>query len=113
MDLKITVDKKEYEIPELTAGDWRKVVVAHRKFREKHGEDADNLFTEKGIDAAIDFYFALLNPHYPEITRNKLEKMPMRQMTAMFVTKVYLALTEIPLDSASLSESDGPGASAE
>jgi hypothetical protein len=105
-DLNITVDGKDYAVPDITAGDWRKVLKANQKIREKYGDAADSLFAEEGIDAAIEFYHALLGPHYPELTKNKLEKMPMHQLTGAFVARVFAALGEIPLGSAPPSESE-------
>jgi len=108
-DLKIKVGEKNYDIPRLTAGDWRRVIKAHKKISEKYGEVGNNLFEEEGLDVMINFYYALLNPTYPELTKNKLEGLDMSCLTTLFVAQVFNAITEIPLDSAQTKESESEG----
>lgn len=100
--MKIKCDKKEYEIPDLDVDQWRKVIKIYNKATAK--ADSESLFTDAGIDASLEFYFALLNPHYPELTKNKLGKMPLYQLAGPFTIKVFQTLTEIPLDSENAEE---------
>jgi len=96
MDIK--VDGKDYEIPELTAAQYRKVLEADEK--RSSNEEATLLSTE-GVDAALQFYFDLLNPHYPELTKKKLEKMPAHQLNAIYRAQIAMEILTPPLGSES------------
>jgi hypothetical protein len=98
-DLRIKVDKKDYALPDLDVDQWLKIIAAYEKAQEKAG--TASLLDADGINATVEFYFLLLHDTYPELTRNKLKKMPLYQLGVEFSGKVFMALTEIPLDSAS------------
>ena len=94
-DLKIKVGDKEYDIPKSDAGQLRKVLEAEEK--STSGEDPTILSVE-GVDASIGFYYDILNPSYPELTKKVLQKMPAYQLTALYRTKVAVEILTPPLD---------------
>lgn len=100
--MKIKVDSKDYDIPDLTVENWLKVITAYDKFSAKAG--STSLFEQEGVESTLEFYYLLLHDSYPELTRNKLKKMPLYQLGLTFSGQVLAALTEIPLGSESADE---------
>jgi hypothetical protein len=107
-DFKIKVGDKEYPLPDLDFDHWMKVVKALEKRNEK---EADNLYTSGGIEGVIQFYYDLLNPYYPEVTKKVLGKMPPYQGGIEFMGLLALEFQKIPLDSKPDEEKDTPSES--
>lgn len=96
-ELKIKVGEKEYLLPTIKAAQYRKVLEADEK--RESGEDLTLLSTE-GVDAAIQFYFDLLNPHYPKITKKKLlAELDANQLGSIPRALVCMEILRTPLDS--------------
>ena len=102
--MKIKCDSKEYELPDLTVDQWLKIITAYDKIAEKTG--STTLFEPEGVESTLEFYYLLLHDSYPELTRNKLKKMPLYQLGLEFSGKVLASLTEIPLGSESAKENE-------
>ena len=94
--MKIKCDGKEYDLPDLNAGQYRKVLEADEK--RESGEEHTLLSTE-GVDLSIQFYYDLLNPHYPELTKKVLAKMPAYQLHPLFRARLAIEILTPPLDS--------------
>ena len=97
--MKIKCDGKEYDIPDLTVEQWLKVITAYDKASTK--ANSTSLFEPSGVESTLEFYYLLLHDTYPELTRNKLKKMPLYQLGLTFSGQVLASLTEIPLGSES------------
>lgn len=96
-DLKIKCDGKEYAIPDLNVDQWLKVI---KTYDEKPGKAVStSLFEAEGVETTLEFYYLLLHDTYPELTKNKLRKMPLYQLGIQFSGLVIGALTEIPFGS--------------
>jgi len=93
--MKIKCDGKEYALPDLNAGQYRKVLEADEK--RESGEEHTLLSTE-GVDLSIQFYYDLLNPHYPELTKKVLAKMPAYQLHPLFRARLAIEILTPPLD---------------
>lgn len=104
-ELKIKVGKKKYDIPDLEVDHWRKFV---KTVNSNEGMPVPDIFEDEGIDDSIEFYYSLLHPYYPEVTKKALEKMPVHQLTAPFVQRVIYAIITPPLDSTSEDETPEP-----
>jgi hypothetical protein len=102
--MKIKCDGKEYKIPDLNVDQWLKIITAYDKFMEKAG--GTNLIDPAGVEANLEFFYLLLHDTYPELTRNKLKKMPLYQLGLEFTGQILGALTEIPLGSESAKEKE-------
>lgn len=96
MDLKIKCDGKEYDIPELTVEQWLKIITAYDKYVEKLSNAS--LFDPRGVESTLEFYHLLLHDAYPELTRQKLKKMPFYQLGVDFSGRVITQLTKVPFD---------------
>lgn len=102
--MKIEVDKKKYELPEFEIDKWESVQKVFEKVQKKaEGNDnaglGGNILNKENTDDAVDFYYAILHDAYPELTKNKLKKMPVYQAASPFMIKIILHYNDIPLDS--------------
>ena len=95
--MKIKCDGKEYDIPDLDADHLLKIA----KREEKKGGEAVDLPLSKRLEGGIDFFYDLLNPYYPELTKKVLGKMPSYQLSDIFQLKIIVKLLTPPLDSES------------
>jgi len=93
--MKIKVGEKEYDIPDLDVDHWRAIIEADTK---REGEES-TLFTVEGVERQIAFYYDLLHPYYNDITKKTLGKMPVYQLSSLFITKILAELMTVPLDS--------------
>lgn len=95
----IKVGDKDYPLPDLDFDHWRKVMdqVEKRNAREV---DNKGMLSVQGIDDAKDFFFDLLNPYHPEVTKKVLGKMPPFQGGTEFFGLLLIELMTVPLDSA-------------
>ena len=92
-ELKIKVGKKEYDLPDLDVDHWKTLIDKEEKLK-----DDLTVFTSDGIKEGIEFFYNLLNPYYPELTRKVLGKMPLYQMGGLFKMKITQELLTPPLD---------------
>lgn len=93
-ETKIKVGDKVYDIPDVDLAYWRKLI---KRFGSP--EETKNIFEEEGVDDAIEFFYNLLHPYNPEITKKALEKMPVHQCGALFIQKIISEILTPPLDS--------------
>ena len=92
-ELKIKVGDKEYDLPDVSADHLQKILEQEEK------RDAEDLTLSKRLSNAIDFYYDLMNPYHPELTKKVLGKMPSHQLSAISQIKIVNALLTPPLDS--------------
>ena len=108
-DLKLEIGGKPYNLPDkhkVTAAQYRSLVEAEERLAE---ENVDGLLGTKGIDSALDFYYNLLKPHDPKMTKKQLATMPAYQLHMTFRLKVVVELLTPPLGSLDGEESAGAG----
>lgn len=92
-DIKIVVGDTTYPLPKIKLRQYKKLL---KLMKDELDEDADEL---ANIEQLQKFYYELLSPHYPEVTEEAMEDMPVFQFGAEFVVKLKLAIYSIPLDS--------------
>ena len=105
-EIKIKVGDKEYDIPDLDVDHWVSIIERDEKRNEER-----SLFKAEGVKEQIEFFYDLLHPYHNEITRKVLGKMPMYQLSPLFVAKIMAELLQIPLDSDIEEESQPPSES--
>jgi len=66
---------------------------------EGKSENEESLPLSKILKNRIDFYYDLMNPYYPEITKKVLGKMPSYQLSGLLQVKITNELLTPPLDS--------------
>ena len=93
--MKIKCDSKEYDIPKFQVGDWEKIIISYDKFMAK--SEVETLLSPEGIKEQVEFYYLLLHDAYPELTRNKLRKMPLYQLGMEFTGMLFTELMKVPL----------------
>jgi hypothetical protein len=91
-ELTIKVGEKEYPVPVLKLGEYKKVLKYINDLEKK--EDVGEL---ENIEFAQDFFYKLLKPEHPELKKADMEDMPIFQASAEFFLKVKLALYRVPL----------------
>lgn len=112
-DLKIKVGGKDYDIPDLDFDHWQKIIDKVEKRNEGEIETA-GMLSPQGIKDAVEFFFDLLNPYHPEVTKRVLGKMPVYQGGMEFTAKIIAELMHVPLDSppsvelTAVEDSDSP-----
>jgi hypothetical protein len=92
-EVTITVGDKEYPLPTVTFGQYRKIakdIDAFNVRREELGE-------VEILDFAQEFYYKLLRIDNPAIKKTDLDEMPYYQAGAEFFLSVRIALYKIPL----------------
>lgn len=106
--LKIKVGDKEYDLPDLDYDHWLSVL----ENEEKRSEDR-RMITSDGVKSSIDWFYDLLNPYYPELTKKVLRKMPVHQGGSLFTAKIIAELMHIPLDSEAMKENQSASESSQ
>ena len=94
-ELKIKVGDKEYDLPDVTADHLIKII----EDEEKRSESEESLSLSKILKNRIDFYYDLLNPYYPELTKKVLGKMPSYQLSGLLQVQITNEYLKPPLDS--------------
>jgi len=97
-ELKIKVGGKAYDIPDLDFDHWKKIIAKVEKRNEEQG-----MLSSQGIEDVIDFFFDILSPYYPEVTKKALGKMPPYQGGMEFTTKLIAEIMHVPFDSPAAS----------
>jgi len=95
----IKVGDKDYPLPDLDFDHWRKVIEQVEK-RNAREEQNIGMISVQGIDDARDFFYDLLNPYHPEVTKKTLGKMPPFQGGTEFFGLLLTELMAVPLGSA-------------
>lgn len=95
-DLKIRVGDKSYDIPDVDAEHFIKILEQEEKRAERAPDEA---LLSKRLAESIPFYFDLLNPYHPEVTKKVLGKMPPHQLSTTFQLQIVAEILTPPLDS--------------
>lgn len=101
-DLKIRVGDKAYDIPDLDFEHWKKIIAAVEK-RNDEEKKAQGMLSPQGMEDSIDFFFDLLHPYHPEVTKKALAKMPVYQGGLEFTAKLISEIMRVPFDSPPVS----------
>lgn len=105
-EVKIKVADKEYDIPDLDVDHWVSIIE-----KDEKRETERSLFKAEGVKEQVDFFYDLLHPYHNEITRKVLGRMPMFQLSPLFVTRIMAELLQIPLDTEPEKENPQPSES--
>jgi hypothetical protein len=91
-DTVIIVGDKEYPLPHLKMGEYKKVLKFLNEIEKK--DDVDEL---ENIEFAQDFFYKLLKPENPDLKKADMDDMPTWQASAEFFLRVKLGLYRVPL----------------
>jgi len=91
-EVVIKIGDKEYPLPTLTYGEYRKLI------KSLEVDNAENMTEEELMEVTRDFYYKLLHPHYPELKKSDLDDMPVYQFGTEFVINLKLQLFRVPLN---------------